>query len=62
MEEACFVFRRVLLACSDSLTNGLSTENNRDMTHTLSTLWSYVVTAMDMALTKQQNRIEELEN
>jgi len=61
MEEACFVFRRILLASTNSTTNGCSEEHNRDMTEALSTLWSYVVTAVDMALAKQESRIKELE-
>jgi len=61
MEEACFVFRRILLACVNFTTNDFKEEHNRDMSEALSTLWSYVVTAVDMALNKQESKIKELE-
>lgn len=61
MEEASFVFRRILLACSDCTLKDCTCVQNSEMTESLSMLWSYIVTAVDMALSKQETRIKELE-
>lgn len=61
MEEASFVFRRILLACSDCRLKDCTCAQNSEMTESLSMLWSYIVTAVDMALSKQETRIKELE-
>jgi hypothetical protein len=61
MEEASFVFRRILIACSECPSKDCTCVQNSKMTEALSVLWSYIVTAVDMALNKQETRIKVLE-
>ena len=53
MEEASFLFRRILLATSNCHAQDFTSDQNKKMIQGLSLLWSYVCSAVDFTLNKQ---------
>jgi len=53
MNEASFLFIRLLSACSDCKAQDCTCMSNNKMIESLSLIWSYVCTSVDIALAKQ---------
>ena len=62
MEEASFLFRRVLLAGSQCKAEDCTCVSNNKMLESLSLLWSFVCTSVDITLSKQAEEITNLKH